>query len=45
VPVVDVSALVVGHEPQDLIVNGVDWHPNEFTHRLVAEELYRVIGK
>jgi hypothetical protein len=43
VPVVDVSQLVAGYPPQDLIVNPVDWHPNEFTHHLVAEALYEVI--
>ncbi|MBN1993794.1 MAG: hypothetical protein JW953_13930 [Anaerolineae bacterium] len=43
IPVVDVSNLVAGMEAKELIVNPVDWHPNEFTHRLVAEALYRQI--
>lgn len=43
VPVVDVTGLVAGMDPEKLIVNPVDWHPNEFVHRRVAEELYRLI--
>jgi hypothetical protein len=42
-PVVDVSQLVAGQDAQNLIVNAVDWHPNESVHRLVAEELHRLI--
>ncbi|MBN1219379.1 MAG: SGNH/GDSL hydrolase family protein [Anaerolineae bacterium] len=43
IPVVDVARLVAGQEPKSLVVNAVDWHPNESVHRLVAEALYQLI--
>jgi lysophospholipase L1-like esterase len=43
VPVVDVPELIEGMDPQQLVVNSVDPHPNEIVHRLVAEELYQII--
>lgn len=43
VPVLDVTDLVAGMDPADLVVNSVDSHPNEFVHRLVAEQLYPIV--
>ncbi|MBN1995500.1 MAG: SGNH/GDSL hydrolase family protein [Anaerolineae bacterium] len=43
VPVLDVTDLLAGIAPANLIVSNVDAHPNEFVHRLVAEELYRLV--
>ncbi len=43
VPILDVTELVEGMEPDALIVNEVDSHPNESVHRLVAEELYQIV--
>ena len=42
VPVLDVAELIRGMNPRDIIVNPTDAHANEFLHRLVAEELYRM---
>jgi hypothetical protein len=43
VPVLDVAGLVGDRPPAELVVNRVDSHPNEFVHRLVAEQLYRLV--
>ncbi len=43
VPVLDVTDLVAGMDPVDLVANPVDSHPNEFVHGLVAEELYKLV--
>ncbi len=43
VPVLDVTELVADLDPDDLVVNSVDSHPNELVHRLVAERLYQLV--
>jgi hypothetical protein len=43
VPVLDVLDLIEGVEPHELMVNEVDWHPNEVLHQLVAEELHLMV--
>ena len=43
VPVLDVTNLIEGNDPQALTVSAVDGHPNERLLQLVAEELYRII--
>lgn len=43
VPVLDVTGLVAGMDPAELVVNAVDSHPNEFVHGLVAEALYPLV--
>jgi hypothetical protein len=43
VPTLDVTTLIAGIEPEELIVNPVDSHPNESVHRLVAEALYQTL--
>jgi lysophospholipase L1-like esterase len=42
-PVLDVTELVSGLDPRQLIVSPEDAHPNEFVHQLVAEELFRLV--
>ena len=39
VPVLDLTAVLAGREPSDLIVNSLDEHPNESVHREIAELL------
>ena len=43
VPVLDVTELVTGMTPADLVVNSIDSHPNEFVNRLVADKLYEIM--
>ncbi len=43
VPVLDVTDLVAGMAPADLIASPVDSHPNEWVHSLVAEKLYPLV--
>ncbi len=43
VPVLDVSAILVGRDPADTTVNAVDAHPNEMVNKEVAEQLYQMI--
>jgi hypothetical protein len=43
VPVLNVTTLIQGQNPQTLMVNSVDWHPNEKLHELVAEALYQLV--
>lgn len=44
IPVLDVSIMIEGMPANSLVVNQFDAHPNELVHRLVAEELYRIIS-
>ncbi|MBI1881358.1 MAG: SGNH/GDSL hydrolase family protein [Chloroflexi bacterium] len=43
VPVVNVTEMVAGMNPTELIASPVDAHPNEFVHHLVAEKLYQLV--
>jgi hypothetical protein len=43
VPVLEVVDLIEDIPPQQLIVNSVDWHANEFLNQLIAEALYQLI--
>jgi hypothetical protein len=43
VPVVDVALLVEGMQPEQLVVNPWDAHPNKWLHRLVADQLYEKV--
>lgn len=43
VSVLDVTNLVAGKAPADLIASPVDSHPNEWVHHLVAEKLYPLV--
>jgi hypothetical protein len=43
VPVLEVVDLIEGIPPQQLIVNSVDWHANEFLNQLIAEALHLLI--
>ncbi len=44
VPTVDVAALIPPDAPpEQLVVNPLDGHPNEWVHRQVAEALYEIV--
>jgi hypothetical protein len=43
VPVLEVVDLIEDIPPQQLVVNSVDWHANEFLNQLIAEALYQLI--
>lgn len=43
VPVLDVTELLAGLPPDQLVVSAVDAHPNEWVHQQVAEALYPLV--
>jgi hypothetical protein len=43
VKTLDVAPLLAHYPPQDLMASSVDAHPNELVHRLVAEQLYKLL--
>jgi hypothetical protein len=43
VPTLDVTELVKDVPAQQLIINSVDQHPNEWVHRQVADKLYELV--
>ena len=43
VPVINLSSYLTGLDPQDLIVNSVDAHPNVTVHQEVAQLIYKEI--
>lgn len=43
IPMLNVLDLISGMEVKDLVVNGVDLHPNERLHKLVGEKLYGLV--
>ncbi|MBI4617020.1 MAG: SGNH/GDSL hydrolase family protein [Planctomycetes bacterium] len=44
VPVVDMTAVLSGRDPTELVVNSMDAHPNEEVHALAAKRLFEVLS-
>ena len=45
VPVLDVAKLVEDVPPEQLVVNPLDAHPNEWVHQQVADKLYELVAQ